>query len=206
MKANARRWQAQNMERFKELSAAWRKAHPDYGKKYREAHPELKLRKRKRGVRKPLSQEQRVARSQAASERYRKWKSSPEAVAARAARLVVREAKKKATKDRRLARVRAYFKAHPEMRRRHSANREAQKRGSGGKLSRGIYKRLLELQRGLCVVCRIRLDKYHLDHIIPLAAGGEHSDKNVQLLCPLCNLSKSAKHPVDFMQSRGFLL
>jgi hypothetical protein len=33
-----------------------------------------------------------------------------------------------------------------------------------------------------------------------------HTDFNVQLLCATCNLNKNAKDPIDFMQSRGFLL
>lgn len=33
----------------------------------------------------------------------------------------------------------------------------------------------------------------HLDHIIPLRAGGEHSYLNVQCLCRKCNLSKGSK-------------
>ena len=42
--------------------------------------------------------------------------------------------------------------------------------------------------------------------IKPLARGGTNQRTNLQLLCPPCNLSKSAKDPIDFMQSRGFLL
>ena len=41
---------------------------------------------------------------------------------------------------------------------------------------------------------------------MPIALGGKNVDDNVQLLCAACNLSKQAKHPVDFMQQRGFLL
>lgn len=32
-----------------------------------------------------------------------------------------------------------------------------------------------------------------LDHIIPLARGGEHSYRNTQLLCRACNSAKSDK-------------
>lgn len=41
---------------------------------------------------------------------------------------------------------------------------------------------------------------------MPLAKGGEHTPFNIQLLCPRCNVRKSAKHPVDFMQENGYLL
>lgn len=71
-----------------------------------------------------------------------------------------------------------------------------------------IQDKLLVLQRGRCACCRcdLRNEKYHLDHHMPLALGGAHDDRNMQLLCKTCNLSKHSKHPVDFMQSRGFLL
>lgn len=38
------------------------------------------------------------------------------------------------------------------------------------------------------------------------SADGSNTDDNIQLLCKTCNLSKGAKHPIDFMQSKGFLL
>jgi 5-methylcytosine-specific restriction endonuclease McrA len=45
-----------------------------------------------------------------------------------------------------------------------------------------------------------------MDHIMPLARGGKHSPANIQLLCPPCNLRKSAKHPIDYMRQLGWLL
>jgi 5-methylcytosine-specific restriction endonuclease McrA len=76
-----------------------------------------------------------------------------------------------------------------------------------GKLSSNIIEILLSKQRGLCVCCRKSLGKdFHLDHIIPLSMGGKNTDDNVQLLKSRCNLQKNAKHPVDFMRERGYLL
>lgn len=98
-------------------------------------------------------------------------------------------------------------KKHPDAVTRHNHNRRAMKLASGGKLSTNIVKRLLILQNGLCPCCGGKLgDKYHLDHITPLYLGGTNTDDNVQLLRAECNLQKSRKHPIDFMQSRGFLL
>lgn len=45
-----------------------------------------------------------------------------------------------------------------------------------------------------------------MDHIVPLALGGSNTDGNIQLLRATCNQQKHAKHPVVFMQERGFLL
>lgn len=78
---------------------------------------------------------------------------------------------------------------------------------TGGRLSKGLADKLFALQRGKCACCHKSLeDGYHMDHIMPLALGGPNEDTNIQLLCPFCNLSKSAKDPVEFMQQRGLLL
>ena len=84
---------------------------------------------------------------------------------------------------------------------------KARRRGALGRLSIGRERSLYQLQRGKCPICKERLGQnWHLDHIVPIALGGSNTDENVQLLCPTCNLAKNAKHPVEFMQSKGFLL
>lgn len=89
----------------------------------------------------------------------------------------------------------------------HDLNRRANKLNNGGKLSKEIVEKLMKLQRGKCACCHLPLgDDFHIDHIMPLSRGGENTDQNVQLLRSKCNLQKNAKHPVDFMQQRGFLL
>ena len=65
---------------------------------------------------------------------------------------------------------------------------------------------LLKLQRGQCACCRVKLTRFEIDHVDPLALGGAHSVRNIQLLCRLCNRQKHATHPIDFMQSKGYLL
>jgi hypothetical protein len=86
-------------------------------------------------------------------------------------------------------------------------NRIARKKNCGGVLSKGLGKKLFDMQRGKCACCGLPLgNDYHLDHVMPLALGGSNTDNNIQLLRKECNLTKSAKHPVDFMQQRGFLL
>ena len=101
--------------------------------------------------------------------------------------------------------VSAYRKKNPEKVRALNQSRRGLKRS--GKLSPDIIKTLLSKQKGLCVCCRKKLGRdFHLDHIIPLSLGGSNTDENVQLLKAKCNLQKNAKHPVDFMRERGFLL
>jgi len=41
---------------------------------------------------------------------------------------------------------------------------------------------------------------------MPLSRGGSNDKYNLQLLCPTCNLKKSAKDPIDFAQENGNLL
>lgn len=85
-------------------------------------------------------------------------------------------------------------------------NRRA-KESASGILSKDLAVRLIALQKGKCPCCKLPLGKsYHLDHKMPIALGGSNTDDNIQLLRPRCNAQKHAKHPVDFMQSRGFLL
>ena len=109
--------------------------------------------------------------------------------------------------DKSLARCAAWRAANPEKRRIQQQNRLSHKRANGGKLSSDLSAKLFKLQRGKCACCGLPLgDNYHLDHIMPIALGGANEDGNIQLLRQRCNNQKHAKHPVDFMQSRGFLL
>lgn len=86
----------------------------------------------------------------------------------------------------------------------HGAKRRAKTRVS---LSEGLVDRLFELQKGRCTCCGMPLeDKFHIDHIVPLARGGKHEDKNIQLLRAKCNMQKKDRDPIKFMQARGFLI
>jgi 5-methylcytosine-specific restriction endonuclease McrA len=65
---------------------------------------------------------------------------------------------------------------------------------SGERVSRSeVFKR----RGGKCGICRKRVDpeNFHVDHIVPLARGGEHSYRNVQLAHPICNSRKRDKFP-----------
>lgn len=69
-------------------------------------------------------------------------------------------------------------------------------------------KRILEMQKRKCAACYKKLEgeNYHVDHIVPLALGGSNWARNLQILCPPCNMSKGAKAPEEFYTARGFLL
>jgi 5-methylcytosine-specific restriction endonuclease McrA len=136
-------------------------------------------------------------------EKSAKWRAAnPEKVKESARKTKAKHAEK------RRAEVREWFAANPERRAAYEQNRRALKRKATGKLSPDIKGKLFSLQMGRCACCRekFKMHELHLDHIHPLSGGGEHIDKNMQLLCQPCNQSKYAKHPVDFMRERGYLL
>lgn len=83
--------------------------------------------------------------------------------------------------------------------------RRAAKNSGRNDLSRQDIAELVALQKGRCACCREQT-KLTLDHITALSRGGENTRSNAQMLCKPCNLSKGAKHPIEFAQSRGLLL
>lgn len=109
--------------------------------------------------------------------------------------------------DRVRAQLAAWVKANPGYNRVKVQNRRARRIAAGGKLSKGLAEKLLDLQKGRCACCGRKLGRsYHLDHIQPLSRGGTNDDWNIQLLRSECNLEKHASDPLEFMQQRGFLL
>ena len=82
----------------------------------------------------------------------------------------------------------------------------AKLRANGGTHTAADVKDLLNLQRHRCACCGVKLSTYHVDHIVPLSRGGSNDKINLQILCAPCNLNKSAKDPLTFMQERGFLI
>ena len=100
-----------------------------------------------------------------------------------------------------------YDAANLEKKSARERNRRARKRNAEGSHTAADIRQMLLLQKNKCAVCHTSIAKgYHVDHVIPLAMNGGNGKDNLQLLCPHCNLSKNAQHPVDFMQSRGMLL
>lgn len=109
--------------------------------------------------------------------------------------------------DKRKASKAKWASANPERCLMYAHARRARKTKAGGVLTKGLKERLFKLQKGKCPCCKQPLgEDCQLDHIHPISLGGENIDSNIQLLRARCNYQKHARHPVEFMQSRGFLL
>lgn len=116
-----------------------------------------------------------------------------------------------ANKDRIIARVRAYEAANPEKTRLHwrvkSSRRRARLQTVGGYYTKSDIERIFVLQKEKCANCGCSIkDMYHIDHRIPVAKGGDNNPKNIDLLCPSCNLRKAAKLPHEFAKENGRLI
>ena len=99
----------------------------------------------------------------------------------------------------RLAAVKAWVKANPELRRAIAAQYKASRRtweqlnpGSVGILSKD-WRKLVRHYRHRCAYCGGNEGGIHMDHVIPLSRGGRHAIGNVLPACQGCNLSKGAK-------------
>ena len=176
------KWRLENSERLKEYDKAWKSSNPDkvnaQRARYRESHRELN-----------------IARTEAWS------KANPGKAKARSAEW------HKNNPERAKALMDKFFAKNPGAMASYRQNRRARKNSSNGKISAGMAQKLFKLQKGKCPCCKQELgDNFHLDHVIPLALGGSNTDDNMQLLRAKCNQQKHAKHPVDFMQERGYLL
>lgn len=198
VRARKAAWAAANLEKARAQQAAWRAANPErlraYAAEYRASNAD-KLRATS------------AAYYAANAEKAKAYGAAR--YAANTDKIKADTAKWAAANPEKANASKAKWAAkNPEACRTYVQNRRARKREAGGKLSKDITERLFKLQRGKCACgCKQPLgEKYHLDHIMPLALGGTNTDDNIQLLRAACNHKKHAKHPIEFMQQRGFLL
>lgn len=187
MSAKTRAWSAANKERKKAANAAW------------EAENRDRL--------KPVRREYNAARYAADPQRFNARNAAYRIKNAEKVRLRHRDYRE-ANRDRAKETAKKWLEENPHAGRIKAHNYRSRKRANGGQLSPDLAAILFKRQRGKCACgCGMPLGTdYHLDHIMPLALGGSNTDDNIQILRGICNRQKCAKHPVDFMQHRGFLI
>lgn len=205
-------YRAENSEKLKERQAVYRKNNPD---KLRERKAADYL-KRAEQIRKKSADWYRANKEKASIYGKKRYSENAEAIKetvkkyrlANPEKIKLNQAEHRLKNKDKAKEYYAEWRAkNPEISRQHRRNRRARVKSAIGKLSRGLEKKLFKLQNGKCACCKLPLgDDYHMDHIMPLAMGGTNTNDNIQLLRARCNLQKNAKHPVDFMQERGYLL
>jgi len=95
--------------------------------------------------------------------------------------------------------------ANPEAVRNHRFKRDRREQNGPG-FTAAQADAIFEAQGRRCANCLKKLEKYHADHIVPLAAGGVHDIKNIQALCASCNCKKHKKDPFAWARENGRLL
>lgn len=105
-----------------------------------------------------------------------------------------------ANKSRIAARNSERYAKNPEIQSVYAHTAKAKRAHAEGTHTPLDIRSLFTSQRGTCPNCQSPLirrgaGKYHVDHVMPIALGGNNWPSNLQLLCPPCNLDKGAKHP-----------
>jgi 5-methylcytosine-specific restriction endonuclease McrA len=79
---------------------------------------------------------------------------------------------------------------HPLEARAMAANRRARERAVANGIVR--YKAIVERDGMICGICgkKVKPEELSFDHIVPLSAGGGHTENNIQVAHKLCNLRK----------------
>jgi 5-methylcytosine-specific restriction endonuclease McrA len=75
-----------------------------------------------------------------------------------------------------------------------------------------IRKRIIARDQGICAYCGVE-NATTVDHVLPVARGGDDSEANLVCACVKCNTSKGKKMPFDFFEpvsttklTRGFFV
>ena len=96
--------------------------------------------------------------------------------------------------------------ANPDKMRAKHMRRRALRENAEGSHGADDIKRQYDAQKGRCYYCRKKVgEKYHVDHVIPLARGGSNDPSNLVIACPSCNTSKQDKPPHEWPQGNHLL-
>lgn len=103
----------------------------------------------------------------------------------------IRQKNAKVPREKKREQTALYMKRHPEKAAEFTARKRA-KRAAAPKVESVNRMKVWERDGGICGICGevANRDAFHVDHIVPIARGGEHSYANVQVAHPACNLRK----------------
>jgi hypothetical protein len=181
VKAQAQRYYGRHREQIKAYSVLWVAAHRETCKemyrRYREKHKELLLER---------SRDYESKNYEWRLEQHRQWRASnPEKSRELTRRWNHLHPDKRREVERR------YRTNHPDKMRDKARLRYARKLGAITELV--IRAQVYQRDNGRCHICgkKVNSQKWHLDHLVPLSLGGEHSYRNVAVACPGCNLRRS---------------
>ncbi len=81
---------------------------------------------------------------------------------------------------------------------------EARKNAAGEHTSADVLQ-MYEDQGRLCAYCEVQLEGvFHVEHMTPLTRDGSNEWWNLAISCPACNLRKSTRTAVEFMNHSGY--
>lgn len=192
-------WGAANLEKKRAIFRAWAAANPERERERKAAYYAANREKVREKNLARYSANPEKAR--AASRSY--YTANPEKV--RAARLAAYAA----NPERERANTAKWKSANPEKARAYQRNRRSLQRGADGHHTAADVERILIAQKYKCAnpACRKPVKRNrHVDHIVPLSKGGSNWPRNLQILCPTCNIRKNDKHPIEFARGQGMLL
>lgn len=75
---------------------------------------------------------------------------------------------------------------------------KASRRGLG-KFPKNVWPYLIETFGAVCLKCGAT-ESLTLDHVVPVALGGENTIENAQILCHSCNASKGHRSSADYRE------
>lgn len=144
----------------------------------------------------PPTEEERAQWRTAASRRYRADRKKGAAIR-RAWRYRRRDrdpqAERELQREYRLRRLAANPARVRLEKRIHAAIRRGRKRSA--RADHVDYRRIYERDKMRCHLCgrKVSQRQLHFDHVIPLAAGGSHTEENIAVAHARCNLTKGTK-------------
>src|SRR5260221_13355399 len=102
-------------------------------------------------------------------------------------------------------RLREYRVEHPEKYLTYNRNRRARKMAAPGTHTAQDIQAQFKRQKGKCYWCGDKLDKYEVDHVVPLTRGGSNDPSKLVIACKPCNNSRHNKLPHEWPQGGRLL-